>query len=123
MRMNTTFNSSTQLSAEIAATLFDKGGLCRIHVVTPGPGGGTTQELTFTMDNPEPFVLGLDPTSKKAGDAAFNMTVGGYGFNTESKVWANGIQKATTYVSPNLVNASIPASEITTTGSLECKCL
>ena len=45
----TTFVSSTQLSATIAASLTTKMGSAQITVVTPSPGGGTSGALTFSI--------------------------------------------------------------------------
>jgi len=45
----TTFVSSTQLSATIAASLITKMGSAQIAVVTGSPGGGTSGALTFSI--------------------------------------------------------------------------
>ena len=47
--LSTTFNSSTQLTAVIPSTLLQNAGTPKITVVTPIPGGGTSNSLLFTI--------------------------------------------------------------------------
>jgi hypothetical protein len=46
----TTFNSSTQLSAAILASDIATAGVASVTVFNPGPGGGTSNALNFTIN-------------------------------------------------------------------------
>jgi hypothetical protein len=70
--LTTTFVSTTQLSASVAASLVSTAGVAQVAVVTPAPGGGTSANLTFTI-NPAPVVV----TAKKfLFDAKHAQTAG-----------------------------------------------
>jgi subtilisin family serine protease len=68
----TTFVSSTQLQASIAAADIATSGTAMVSVLTPSPGGGTSAELPFTIrDMP---VLAVNATSV-AGGTALTVTL------------------------------------------------
>ncbi len=107
----TTFVSATQLTAAIPAANIATPGSASILVRNPGPGGGNTPALTFTITGPA--ITSLTPVSiaiKTLASPATNLTVNGSGFMPTSKVYANGVQLTTTYVSAAQLTASIPAS-------------
>jgi len=67
----------------------------------------TVNRLTITT---AASVTGLVPASATAGSSAFTLTVNGEGFVSASSVFWNGTPLATTYVSPALLTAHVPAS-------------
>src|SRR6185503_7805265 len=91
----------------------------QVSVSTPAPGGGTSSDLAFTIANPVPGVLSLSPSSVTAGASAFTVTVTGSGFVNASVVRWNGAARATTFVSGTQLQASIPASDLTTAGTAQ----
>jgi hypothetical protein len=116
----TTYVSSTQLSAAISASDIATQGTANVTVFNPSPGGGTSNQLTFTINpvnNPVPSLSNLSPSSKNAGELAFTLTVNGSGFIPNSVVKWNGSNRTTTYVSSTQLNASISASDIATQGT------
>jgi hypothetical protein len=64
-----------------------------------------------------PAITSLSPTSAAAGGAAFTLTVNGSAFLTGSNVLWNGSAVATSYVSANQLNATIPAGLIASPGA------
>lgn len=64
-----------------------------------------------------PIVTALAPDSATAGEAAFQLTVTGTGFNSGSTVRWNGAARTTTFVSSTQLRASITAADIATAGS------
>ncbi len=113
----TTFVSATQLTAAIPATDISTAGTASVTVVTPAPGGGTSNAQTFTINNPNPAITSLSPNSAIAGGAAFTLTVNGTGFISASTVWWNGALRTTQFVSATQLTASISASDIASAGT------
>jgi len=75
-----------------------------------GGGGGNT--------NATPVVSSVSPATVPAGSAAITLTVSGSGFISSSVVKVGGIAEATTYVSASSLTAAVPASQLTSGGSL-----
>ena len=117
--LSTTYLSSTGLSAEIPPTLLKTEGTASVTVVTPAPGGGTSNAETFTVSAVTPMVSSISPTSIAAGSAAFTLTVTAFGttFTTESTVMWGSTALATTFVNVAELTAQVPASLVATQGS------
>ncbi len=118
----TTFVSSTQLTASIPASDVTTAGTRAITVVTPAPGGGTSNTVNLTVDPapPTPTLTSISPDTVTAGSGAFTLTVNGTGFQQgaqASVVNLGGVAKTTTFVSSTQLTASIPASDVTTAGT------
>ena len=113
----TTYVSATQLTAAILAADIATAGTASVTVFNPTPGGGTSNALTFTLNNPVPTTTGLIPASVSAGGSAFTLTVNGSGFVNGSAVQWNGSSRTTTYVSATQLTAAILATDIATAGT------
>ena len=119
----TLFISATQLSAQIPATDLLNVGTAQITVFNPASasgGGGTSNALTFTINqppNPQPALVSLNPSNAVAGGAAFTLTISGNGFVNTSTVRWNGADRATTFISQTQLTAQIPASDVANTGT------
>ncbi len=113
----TTFVSATQLTATIPSSDLVAAGTATVTVVSPAPGGGTSNSLTFTINNPAPTITTLSPNAVTAGGTAFTLTVNGSGFVNGSTVQWNGSPRTTTFGSATQLTAAIPASDIATAGT------
>jgi hypothetical protein len=116
----TTFVSPTRLTAAIAAADIASVGTASVTVVNPGPGGGISNGLTFTINaagNPVPVLTSISPSSASAGGPAFTLTVTGSDFVNGSVVRWNGADRMTTYVSPTQLTAAITAADIASAGT------
>jgi hypothetical protein len=67
--------------------------------------------------NPVPLLYQLSPTSVRPGHAAFTIQVRGTGFVSGSTVRWNGQPLTTTFVSSSLLQAAVPASDVSTRGT------
>jgi hypothetical protein len=76
------------------------------HKATP-PAAGTM-----------PAIETLTPNSATHGGAAFMLTVNGSNFNSNAQVNWNSAAQTTAYVSGNQLTVSVPASLITSAGSV-----
>ena len=113
----TTFVSSTQVTASIAAGQFATAGMVTVSVSDKGvTAAGTTASLE--VDNPLPAITGINPASAIVGSGATNVTVAGTGFISSTTVNVNGTARPTTYTSATQVVVALTASDLATTGSL-----
>ncbi|MGE0130853.1 MAG: pre-peptidase C-terminal domain-containing protein [Blastocatellales bacterium] len=111
----TTFLSATQLSAQVSASDIASVGSASVTVVTPAPGGGLSNALTFTISaqpNPVPAIITLSPSSALAGDEPFTLVVTGSNFVAGSVVQWNGGARPTMVVSATELRAQISAADV-----------
>lgn len=118
----TTFVSATEIEATITAADIAADGTANATVFTPGPGGGTSAPLVFTINqvvvnNPTPVLNTINPTTATEGDPGFTLTANGADFVPGSVVRWDGANRATTYVSPTELTAAIPASDVAAPGN------
>jgi hypothetical protein len=113
----TTFVSSTQLTAAIPATDIVNGGTATVTAFNPPPLGGSSAGQTFTINNAQPALTSLSPSSAAAGGVAFTLTVNGSKFVNGAVVSFNGTAKTTTFVNATQVTAAITAADIATGGT------
>jgi uncharacterized protein (TIGR03437 family) len=114
----TTFISGTELTATINGSDIAQAGTAQVAVRNPTPGGGTSNEMTFIIRNPEPVINSINPTSVLAGGREFTLTVNGSGFSPDSVVNVNGTQRETAFFGQSELRATIKASDIADTGIL-----
>lgn len=117
----TTFVSATQLTATIPAADLANGGTADVTVINPAPGGGTTNAITFTINNPAPVITSLSPNNIASGTSAFPVTINGTGFVPNSVVRWNGSDRATTFVSATQLTAQITAADVTNAGTAKVR--
>lgn len=113
----TTFVSDTQIQAAIGAADLAFAQVVSVQVVTPPPGGGSSNVVNFAINNPVPILTGLSPNTKVAGGQAFTLTLSGSKFVGASKVLWNGQQRNSIYVNANTLTATITAADIATPGT------
>jgi hypothetical protein len=119
--LTTTYVSATQLSATIPAADFLVMGNAQVEVFTLGPGGGTSGQIQFTIVPPTITSLSSSTTSSNTtpscSTSGFTLTVNGTNFVNGSVVDWNGSPRGTAFVSPIQLTATIPFSDIASTGS------
>ena len=108
----TAFVSSTVLEASISADDLAVADNILITVFSPEPGGGTSNSISFTINNPDPALTALSPSEAPAGGSDLTLTVNGSNFVPGSVVLWNGLGQSTTFVSSTHLRAAIPASDI-----------
>ncbi len=117
MDRTTAFNSSSQLTATIPGSEVAAAGTAQVTVFTPGPGGGTSNAQTFTINNSLPSISSLSPGTAAADSAGFTLVVVGANFVPGSVVQWNSSPRVTTYVGNSQLRAAIPASDLTSAGT------
>src|SRR6185436_627586 len=113
----TSFTFSSQLTARIPATAVATGGTFPIVVFNPAPGGGASNVVSFTVNNPAPVLTQLLPNSAAAGSPSFTLTVTGANFTPTSVVRWNGQDRQTIFFSPTRLTAIINAADVAQVGT------
>jgi hypothetical protein len=80
--------------------------------------GFSIDDLSISGTGAIPATSLLSPSNIAAGSAGFNLTVNGSGFSNQSTVTWGGFNRTTTFVNANQLTAVIPASDITTPGTV-----
>jgi hypothetical protein len=76
-----------------------------------------TSSVTVTAPNPAPVVSSMSPAVETAGDATFTLTVNGSDFTSGSVIYWGTSALTTTFVSAAQITASVPASDIASSGT------
>jgi hypothetical protein len=115
----TSYVDASHLTATVVASDLTTVGTASITVFNPGPGGGTSSALTFTINasNPTPAISTLVPSSAASGSPALTLTVSGSDFVAASTVKWNGAALTTSYVDASHLTATVPASDLTAVGT------
>ncbi len=120
----TTFVNSGQLQATIPAGDVGTQGSGQVTAFNPAPGGGTSNALTFAINqapNPVPQVSSLNPNNVVAGEVrdVFTFAVNGSSFISGSVVRWNGQNRTTSFGSATQLQATIPASDVASAGTAQ----
>lgn len=115
----TTYINNMQLDALISAADRAAGGTITVTVNNANPGGGVSNELTLTLNNPAPYLASISPSGATAGSPGFTITLYGQNFTSGSVVLWNGEIRTTSYIGRTQLSALIPASDIDSSGIAE----
>ncbi len=96
-------------SATVPASALTATGIVPISLVNPGPGGGTSAALPFSLVNPVPTVTLVSPSSGIAG-IAVPFTVTGTNFVQGAAIRLNGNTLPTTLNADGTLSATVPAT-------------
>jgi len=129
--------SVVELNGNPRATIFLSGGLLTtmilpsdilfpgtitVLVVTPAPGGGTSNSETLTINpvnSPVPVVTSISPTGVFAGSNSLAITVNGTGFVSKSEGTANGNTRGTAFLSSTQLQVTLLPSDIAAAGTVQ----
>lgn len=115
----TTFDSDTQLTAQVTAAQVAAVASVPVTVLNDAAAGGTSNVVQLSIVAPSPVTLtSLTPAGLNAGAPATVLTVTGSGFLTSSVVQWNGTPLTTTYVSATSLTATVPAADLTSPASV-----
>lgn len=115
------FVISGQVDVNVPSSYVASSGSAQVAVVNPGPGGGTSNALTFTINPPPPNppaeVTGLTPNSAVVGDAGFTLTIDGNNFLPGAVVtWETQSDLTPSSINSTQILVDIPASYIAVPG-------
>jgi hypothetical protein len=116
----TTFIDETELHAVITAADLAAGDTSGVTVVSPGPGGGESNSLTFTVVQPGenliPAITGVNLAHTTQG-AGFDLVVAGTNFIAGSVVRWNGTDRATTVNGATQATIKLTVSDLAAAGA------
>lgn len=115
----TTYLSSTELRATIAASDIAFGQNVPITVFTPIVGSSNV--VNFTVFNPTPTLGTITPSTRVAGSGGFVITVFGSNFVSASRVTWNNFNRVTTFISSSKLTATILASDVANVGTAQVR--
>jgi len=107
----TRFVNDKELEADIPLSDLSGGKVVPI-TVEQSPGGAVSNALPFTVTVASPSLASLSPSSAAAGSPAFDLTVNGSSFTTQTVVRWNGQDRMTTFVSTSQLRARISAADV-----------
>lgn len=110
----TTFVDGSRVRATLPSSMTDSAKVIAVRVVNPMPGGGSSQGLSLTVQNPSPSITTVTPGSVVAGADDTTVTVNGSGFVATSVVRSNGFTLPTAFVSATRLSAIVPKSQLAT---------
>lgn len=106
----TTFVSDSELVGTLASSVFATSASLPVKVRNPSPGGGDSNDIVFTVANPDAGLDGINPQGAFVGSASLDMTIHGAGFVGNSTVLFNGASLKTTFVDTKTLTATVPSS-------------
>ena len=116
--LSTTYESPTQLVAQVPASNLGTLGTVQVSVVNPGASGGSSNFQAFSITNQVPGLYSISPTSAMAGGGTFTLTANG-AFNSTSQVQWDGVSQTTSFVSKTQLTAQIPAANLISASSVQ----
>jgi hypothetical protein len=114
----TQFQSTTRLSATLSATRLASPRTIAVSVGNPAPGGGRSPSATFTVNNPPAVLSTVSPNVIDVGSGPTTITLTGSGYVRDSVVQIDGTNLPTDYVSATQLTAVVPASRLSSVGTL-----
>ena len=115
---NTTYLSSTQVTATIPASQLIQGALLSVIVLNDASTSGASAPVTFTVKNPVPAITQIVPGNLYTGTPTTSVSILGSGFVPTTIIQSGGTSLPTAYVNGNLLTAILPASAFAMPGSL-----
>jgi hypothetical protein len=110
--LQTTFVSTSRVSAVVPASLVTTAGTHQLTVFVEGRQGGTSNALAFDVYNPPPIVASISPTSAAVFSTGVRVTVDGSQFVPGAVIRFNGSSRQTTLVSSTRLTALLSAADL-----------
>ncbi len=116
------FQSGKVLTANISSSFIATPGNAVIQVQTPQPGGGISNQLTFSITqvtSATPTITSMTPTSALAGGTGFTLNVFGSNFFSLSQITVNGDNRQTQIVNGTHLTTTIAGGDLIEAGTLQ----
>jgi hypothetical protein len=119
------FISAAQVQAAVPASLLTTPGIAQVAILNPGDTLSNTQPLLITANSPSPPVLNsISPSSAIVGSSAFTLTAAGGSYQPGASIWwtaptGGSVALPATFTSSAQLQATVPASLLTTAGTAQ----
>ena len=118
----TTFESVTQLSAQVAKETIANPGVLKLTVVNPDLSKSTPVDfIVRAASTSSPVIESVDPPYASIGSSGQTITVKGTGFVDGSKIDLNGFAQETVFESANQLSAKLGEASIAIAGPLKLR--
>ncbi len=107
----------TQMTVTVPASAVAHEGVINITATTPGPGGGVSNALTLTVENPQPALNLVSPPSVTAGSPDVTVTLTGSGFVSDSALAMGQTSLVPVIVSPTEMTVVVPTASLAQAGA------
>jgi outer membrane protein assembly factor BamB len=116
----TTYDSSSQLSASIAAAELSAVATVAVAVMNDVAAGGTSNPANFNILAllPAPTLASITPTTIPSGTANVTLMATGTNYTQTALIYINGNAIPTTYVSATTLTATVPSTYLANQGEL-----
>ncbi len=114
---NTLFLGENQVTTLVNPSDISNPGIIDVQVMTPAPGGGTSNIEALTVSAGQsntPTVNYISPTSTFAGGAGLTLNVYGTNFTTSSVVTLSNSNRTTAYVGSGQLQAAVLSADLDT---------
>ncbi|MCU0578657.1 MAG: hypothetical protein MUF69_03835 [Desulfobacterota bacterium] len=108
--------NAERIQVALTAADLETAALRTVAVSNPGPGGGQSNTILFSIHNPEPLLFRLSPQAASAGGPGFTLELTGSGLVRTSQVWFDHHPLETAYVDGGRLTALIPETLLQTPG-------
>lgn len=113
----TVSNGGTTITVNIPANQLPTGGIVPVLVTNPTPGGGSSNSLSFTINNPVPTLTSISPNTAPIGSAV-SIIATGTGFQTGASLVFNGVSVLGTATNNGAtLTATVPATSLVSVGT------
>lgn len=109
--LTTTYVSSAKVTAQVPAAYISSPTSTSIFAYNPAPGGGDSNQVSFSVIALDPAISSLAPISVTAGGGSTPITVSGNNFMNGAAILWNGIKLPTTYVNSGELQAQLTAAQ------------
>ncbi|MFO0737673.1 MAG: IPT/TIG domain-containing protein [Labilithrix sp.] len=114
----TSYESETTLKATIPDAKLKAVAQLKISVTTAAPGGGTSAEVVFSVQNPKPELTALAPLSVNVNSGTTTLTLTGTNFVPGAKVRFGTSDIPSTTKNETTIEATIPSGLLGTSASV-----
>lgn len=111
--------SSTELTVTVPASSVQDGGIYPVLVSNKAPGGGTSNALSFTVNNPSPTLTALSQQTVLLNSPAFTLQLTGSGFVHQSAVLFGSTALVPSSTSPTQMSVLVPETALVKAGRLD----
>ncbi|MCW5965904.1 MAG: hypothetical protein KIT83_17835 [Bryobacterales bacterium] len=112
----TVFDSANSLTATIPA--IQLATIRTVNVTVRNPDGQTSAGLPFAVEAPPPTLSAINPNSAVEGNPATILSASGANFVSGAVIRFGSTDLTTAFASPGNLSATIPASLLTTAGTV-----
>lgn len=116
MTLTPASTTSDQISVVIPKAALAQSGTVSVDVATTEPGGGKSNALEFTVENPVPTLTALSLDNIIAGSASFDLTLTGANFIQSSVISFGGVQLTPAALSGSQITLTIPMESLLDAG-------